>query len=226
MDYAPNNCTHILFDLDGTLTDSREGILRCVQYALEKCGQPEPDQTKLYPFVGPPLLTSFQEFCGMSSEQAAFAVEQYRVRFSTIGMFENSVYDGIPELLEKLKQSGYTLAVATSKPEVYTLQILAHFHLTEYFQVIAGSDIHREGETKADIIRLALRRLKLSEQNPSRVVMVGDRKHDLIGAHECGVPCIGVKYGYAPEGELEAYCADAVAEDVAALGCLFLKERL
>lgn len=223
MGFVPNTCTHILFDLDGTLTDSREGILRCVQYALEQCGMPEPDETKLYPFVGPPLLTSFQEFCGMSPEQAAFAVEQYRVRFSRIGMFENAVYSGIPELLGKLKQDGYILAVATSKPEVYTLQILEHFHLTEYFQVIAGSDIHREGETKEDIIRLALRRLGLPEQEPLHVVMVGDRKHDLIGAHACGIPCIGVEYGYAPAGEMEAYHADAVAENVAALEKLFAK---
>lgn len=223
MGFAPNTCTHILFDLDGTLTDSRKGILRCVQYALEQCGMPESDETKLYPFIGPPLLTSFQEFCGMPPEQASFAVEQYRVRFSKIGMFENAVYDGIPELLGELRAKGYILAVATSKPEVYTLQILEHFHLTEYFQVIAGSDIHREGETKEDIIRLALRRLGLLEQEPSHVVMVGDRKHDLIGAHACGIPCIGVGYGYAPKGEMEAYHADAVAADVASLRKLFAK---
>ncbi len=211
----------ILFDLDGTLTDSKEGILRCVQYALEQCGCPEPDAAKLHPFIGPPLLDSFQNLWGMTPAQATFAVEQYRVRFAKIGMFENAVYDGIPALLQQLQAAGYRLAVATSKPEVYTLQILEHFHLTSYFDVIAGSDIHREGETKADIIRLALQRMGLPEQNPPYTVMIGDRKHDLLGAHACGLPCIGVAYGYAPDGEMEAYHADAVAESVSALAHMF-----
>lgn len=221
MGFEPTNYTYLLFDLDGTLTDSGSGILHCVQYALEQCGMPEPDETKLHPFIGPPLLESFQKISGMSPEQAAYAVKEYRRRFSKIGMFENAVYDGIPELLNMLQKAGYTLAVATSKPEVYTLQILAHFHLSAYFQVIAGSDIHREGETKADVIRLALRRLGLPEQNPPKTVMIGDRKHDIIGAKECGIPCIGVSYGYAPEGELETYHADIIVEDVAELGQLW-----
>lgn len=211
------SCTHILFDLDGTLTDSKPGILRCVQYALAACGMPEPDETKLFPFIGPPLLESFQTISGMSPEQAAFAVEQYRVRFSKTGLFENAVYPGIVPLLQTLQEAGYQLAVATSKPEVYTLQILEHFQLQPYFTVIAGSDIHREGETKADIIRLALRRLELPEQNPETVVMIGDRKHDIIGAKECGIPCIGVAYGYAPAGELEAYQADMIVPSVSAI---------
>lgn len=207
----------ILFDLDGTLTDSRPGILRCVQYALEQCGMPEPDETKLYPFIGPPLFTSFQEFCGMDPERAAFAVEQYRIRFRKIGMFENSVYPGIPEMLQALRDAGAVLAVATSKPEVFTLQIMEHFHLSQYFQVIAGSDIQRDDQTKADIIRLAIERLQLTPEEQAQTVMVGDRKHDLIGAHTCGIPCIGVAYGYAPDGELEAYYADRIVSDTAAL---------
>lgn len=217
--------THILFDLDGTLTDSKPGILRCVQYALEQCGCPEPDETKLYPFIGPPLLESFQQISGMDPQQAAFAVKLYRERFSRVGMFENSVYPGVPKMLETLRSAGYTLAVATSKPEVYTLQILEHFQMMEYFKVIAGSDIHREGETKADIIRLALRRLGLPEQNAPGTVMIGDRKHDIVGAHACGLPCIGVGYGYAPEGEFEAYGADAFAPTVETLTDLFLHEK-
>lgn len=216
---------HILFDLDGTLTDSKPGILRCVQYALEQCGCPEPDETKLYPFIGPPLLESFQQISGMDPQQAAFAVQQYRVRFSKVGMFENAVYPGVPELLKKLQSIGITLAVATSKPEVYTLQILKHFALMDYFTVIAGSDIHREGETKADIIRLALRRLGLPEQHAPGTVMIGDRKHDIIGAHACGLPCVGVGYGYAPDGELETYGADAVVPTVEALTALLIGEN-
>jgi phosphoglycolate phosphatase len=217
--------SYILFDLDGTLTDSKPGILNCVQYALEQCGMPEPDQEKLMPFVGPPLIESFQSFCGMSPEEATFAVSKYRERFGTVGMFENAVYAGIPQLLEQLQNQGYRLAVATSKPEVYTLQILEHFQLTHFFTVIAGSDIHVEGETKADIIRLALRRLHLPEEHPNGVVMVGDRKHDLIGSHRCGIPCIGVRYGYAPEGELEAYQAEWIVEDVKALAAFFQKNQ-
>lgn len=136
MKALPKDLRYLLFDLDGTLTDSAEGILRCVQYALEQCGTPEPDAEKLRPFIGPPLLDSFQEFCGMPPARAAFAVEQYRKRFSTVGLLENAVYDGIPELLEKLREHGYVLAVATSKPEVYTLRILEHFDLFKYFTAV------------------------------------------------------------------------------------------
>ena len=138
MKALPKDLRYLLFDLDGTLTDSAEGILRCVQYALEQCGTPEPDAEKLRPFIGPPLLDSFQEFCGMPPARAAFAVEQYRKRFSTVGLLENAVYDGIPELLEQLREHGYVLAVATSKPEVYTLRILEHFDLFKYFTAVAG----------------------------------------------------------------------------------------
>ena len=210
MKALPKDLRYLLFDLDGTLTDSAEGILRCVQYALEQCGTPEPDAEKLRPFIGPPLLDSFQEFCGMPPARAAFAVEQYRKRFSTVG------------LLEKLREHGYVLAVATSKPEVYTLRILEHFDLSRYFTAVAGCDIHRAGETKADMIRLALRRLGLPEQEPPQTVMIGDRKHDVLGARECRVPCIGVRYGYAEAGELEQYGADWVTDSVETLGELLL----
>lgn len=222
MKALPKDLRYLLFDLDGTLTDSAEGILRCVQYALEQCGTPEPDAEKLRPFIGPPLLDSFQEFCGMPPARAAFAVEQYRKRFSTVGLLENAVYDGIPELLEQLREHGYVLAVATSKPEVYTLRILEHFDLSRYFTAVAGCDIHRAGETKADMIRLALRRLGLPEQEPPQTVMIGDRKHDVLGAKECRVPCIGVRYGYAEAGELEQYGADWVTDSVGTLGKLLL----
>ena len=137
-------------------------------------------------------------------------------------ILENAVYDGIPELLEQLREHGYVLAVATSKPEVYTLRILEHFDLSRYFTAVAGCDIHRAGETKADMIRLALRRLGLPEQEPPQTVMIGDRKHDVLGAKECRVPCIGVRYGYAEAGELEQYGADWVTDSVETLGKLLL----
>lgn len=223
MPSLPQKCTYLLFDLDGTLTDSKKGILRCMQYALEQCGVPEPDQTKLHAFVGPPLYVSFHDMMGMDEAQTAFAISKYRERFSTVGMFENAVYDRIPDLLHTLKTKGYTLAVATSKPEVYTLQILAHFGLTAYFDVIAGSDIQNDTETKADVIRRALRRLQLPEHAPPHTVMIGDRKHDILGAHACGIPCIGVRYGYAQGDELEANQADAIVSTVSELRQLFVK---
>ncbi|MCD8219146.1 MAG: HAD hydrolase-like protein [Ruminococcus sp.] len=216
--------THLLFGLDGTLTDSKPAILRCVQYALEQCGCPETDEEKLAPFIGPPLFESFQQIISMNPEQATFAVQQYRERFSRVGMFENAVYDGIPELLTVLRKAGFTLAVATAKPEVYTLQILEHFQLTGFFTAIAGSDISREGETKADVIHLALQRLGLPQQNAPGVVMIGDRKHNAIGAHTCGLPCVGVGYGYTPEGELAAYGVDAYVPTIDALGAMFLPQ--
>ena len=213
---------YILFDLDGTLTDPALGITNSVMYALRKLGAPVEERSFYHRFIGPPLLDSFQEFCGMPPARAAFAVEQYRKRFSTVGLLENAVYDGIPELLEKLREHGYVLAVATSKPEVYTLRILEHFDLFKYFTAVAGCDIHRAGETKADMIRLALRRLGLPEQEPPQTVMIGDRKHDILGAQECRVPCIGVRYGYAEAGELEQYGADWVTDSVETLGKLLL----
>ncbi len=209
---------YFLFDLDGTLTDSKCGILRSVQYALEACGCPEPDETKLYPFMGPPLSDSFHTFCGMDDAQAAFAITKYRERFGTTGIYENEVYPEIPEQLQKLMRAGKTLAVATSKPEVYMKKILAHFHLADNFDVASGSDIRLDHETKADVIRKTLRRLGIPETAPANTVMIGDRKHDILGAHACHIPCIGVQYGYAPTGELEEYGADWVVQTVKDLG--------
>lgn len=212
----------LLFDLDGTLTDSQEGILNCARHALITGGYPVPEEDALKSFIGPPLLDSFQGLCGMPYEEAAAAVVRYRERFSTVGLFENRVYEGIPELLECLRSAGYRLAVATSKPEVYTLRILEHFGLLEYFEAVAGCSLEKEGETKADMIRLAMRRLGLTEEEKPFVLMIGDRKHDVLGAKECGIDCAGVYYGYAPEGELEHYGARYIAADVAELKTLLL----
>lgn len=205
---------YLLFDLDGTLTDSKEGILRCVQYALEACKRPIPDIEKLMPFIGPPLSESFPKFCGMNESETNFAIQKYRERFSNIGIFENRVYDGIPELLEKLKSSGKILAVATSKPEIYAKRILDYFNLSQYFNVIAGSSIDHSKETKADMIRLAMKRLSLKLEDKKSVLMIGDRLHDIIGSKECGIDCAGVKYGYAPKGELEKYGANYILSNV------------
>lgn len=211
----------ILFDLDGTLTDSKEGILRCVEYALVQCAQPVPEKAQLELFLGPPLYDSFQQICGMAPTEAEKAVRLYRERFSKIGLFENEVYPGIPELLIHLRDAGKILAVATSKPEVYARRILEHFDLLPYFTALAGCDLHREGETKADMIALCLQRL--GNPSPEVTVMVGDRKHDIEGARANHLPTVGVQYGYAPPGELEAYGAQWIVQDVASLEALLLQ---
>ncbi len=191
----------ILFDLDGTLTDSAEGIVNCAEYALNAMGITEPDRSRLLRFIGPPLVDSFMDFYGMSREDALKAVALYRERFPVKGIFENRVYEGIPEALELLKKSGKRLAVATSKPEVYANRILEHFKLAEFFEVVTGAELSGERNAKSEVIEECLKRLG----NPDKeiVLMVGDRKHDVIGAKACGVDCAGVKFGYAEENELE-----------------------
>lgn len=212
----------LLFDLDGTLTDSEEGILNCVKHALTSAGRSIPDDDALRAFIGPPLLESFQTVCGMTYEDAETAVAVYRERYNIIGLFENRVYDGIPELLKKLKAAGYKLAVATSKPEAYTLRILEHFGILSCFDAVAGCSLDKEGETKADMIRLAMKRLGLTDEDKPYILMIGDRKHDILGARECGIDCAGVLYGFAPEGELQEYGAKLIAADVCELEKILL----
>lgn len=195
---------YILFDLDGTLTDSAPGIIRCVQYALEKCGKGSWDSADLFRFIGPPLEESFIRFCGMTTEEAAAGLEFYRERFARFGMFENSVYPGIPALLELLQQNGRTLAVATSKPELYAREILEHYELAPYFATIAGPGFNGELPTKADVITEVLQRLEIKGNAKTSTVMLGDREHDAIGAQQNGIAILGAGYGYSAPGELEA----------------------
>lgn len=201
----------LLFDLDGTLTDSAPGIVNCVRHALTRLNQPIPDEATLRQFVGPPLMVGFQTICGMSEAEAEQGTAAYRERFGRIGLFENDVYDGIPELLRDLKTAGYTLAVATSKPEVFTVRILAHFGLTEYFDAVAGCSLVA-GETKADMIEKALAALHCTDR--SQVLMIGDRHYDISGAKTCGIDSVGVGYGYAEENELEDAGADYICPTV------------
>lgn len=207
----------LLFDLDGTLTDPKEGICKSVQYALHAFGIEEPDIEVLKPFIGPPLAESFMEFYGMTKERAAAAVEKYRERFSRVGLFENVVYDGIPEMLQRLQGAGYELAVASSKPTVFVEQILEHFDLRRYFAVVVGSELGGARVGKDEVIEETLRQLFGGEKiNCAEVLMIGDRKFDVEGAKAHGMNCVGVTYGYAFPGELEqagaAYLADSPAE--------------
>lgn len=211
----------LLFDLDGTLTDPGEGITRCVQYGMEALGYHEPDRKKLTPFIGPPLKDMYMETCGFSEEEAARAVEKYRERFREKGMYENEIYEGIADMLEMLKVSGKRLGVATSKPEVFAAPILEYFQIDQYFEYIVGSELSGERVRKGDVIKEALRRFGVEEKKES-VLMVGDRKHDVLGAKEAGVSCVGVLYGYGDYEELLTAGADRVVSTVKELQELLL----
>lgn len=209
----------ILFDLDGTLTDSGPGITRCVQYALQSFGREEPDLKKLECFVGPPLLDSFMRYGHLSKEDAEKAVEKYRERYTDIGIFENEVYEGIPEVLRDLRERGKILAVASSKPEVYVERILKHFGLRDFFTVVTGSEMTGERTDKAEVIEETLKRLGRSEKREG-ILMVGDRDYDVYGAAACGLPCVGAAFGYGGREELEKAGAFLVVDTPAELKAL------
>lgn len=205
---------YLLFDLDGTLTNPKEGITKCVQYALRDQGIEEPDLDKLEPFIGPPLLDSFQEFYGFTPEQAQRALKKYRERFQNIGIFENQVFEGVPEMLNELQKQGRKLAVASSKPEEFVLRILEKFQLRQYFCEVAGATMDERRTAKADVIQEAFRRLGITEDKKAQVLMVGDRKHDVEGAKACGIDCLGVYVGFAAPGELESAGASYIVHTV------------
>lgn len=190
---------YLYFDLDGTLTESAPGIIRSAKYALARFGM-EPSDEIMKKFIGPPLLESFQNLCGLSEEESREAIRLYREYFAEKGMFENSVYDGVYEMLEALRAEGKILAVATSKPEIYAKKILDHFHLTEYFDHISGAALDHVRMTKADVLRNAVRQTGLTDV--SKGLMIGDRLHDVEGANELGMETLGVLYGYGSYEEL------------------------
>lgn len=192
----------ILFDLDGTLTESGEGITKSVQYALEKLGKPEEDLEKLKVFIGPPLMEQFMKYADLDEETARKAVEYYRERYSEKGIFENRPYPGVEDMLKELKRKKYLLTVASSKPEYYVKQILDHFQLTGYFDEIVGSEMNGKRTNKAEVIEETLSRLHMSDKR-DQVIMIGDKEHDVFGARKAGLKCIAVSYGYGTEEELK-----------------------
>lgn len=216
---------YLLFDLDGTLTDPKVGITTCVQYALKAFNIDEPNLDKLEPFIGPPLKDSFMEFYGMTDEQADVAVEKYRERFKDIGLFENEVYIGIPEMLKKLQKKGMHLAVASSKPTVYVERILEHFGMKQYFEVIVGSELDGRRVNKDEVVSEALRQL-FGERSVERdkVYMIGDRKFDVEGARAQGVESVGVSYGYGSLAELQEAGADYIVESPGELSYFLMRE--
>ncbi len=196
--------TNVLFDLDGTLTDPAEGIFRCIEYSLTTLEVTCPPREELARFIGPPLREMFVTFRGSSDpEWIERAVAIYRERFSTIGLFENSPYDNVSQMLQQL--SSHQLYVATSKPQVYAEKILKHFSLADHFIAIHGNDLEGKLDDKADLVRDLLERRGLV---PEESIMVGDRKHDVIAAKKNGVKSLGVTYGYGSRNELVEAGAD------------------
>ena len=206
----------ILFDLDGTITNSEEGIIRSVEYALEKCGIHDYEPSSLLRFIGPPLRQSFQEYFGMTLEQADQATAFYRERYAPIGKFECSLYPGIAELLERLHHAGRTVILATSKPENFAREILDHFSLTGCFTLIGGTLMDRSRASKESALRYILDSGKVTGD----AVMVGDTRFDMEGAAAVGLPAIGVAYGFGSREELEQGGALAIVDDVRQLAQL------
>lgn len=201
----------LIFDLDGTLADPEVGITRCVQYALAKMGIEEPDPTVLRPYIGPPLAQSFQAFHGLSAERAWQAVEAYRERFATTGMHENVLYPGVAALLTAARERGFRVALATSKLESYTEQILENFGIRRLFDFVAGSLYDGTRAAKGEVIRHVLDSLSVPA---AACLMIGDTKYDMIGAAQNGMDCVAVSYGHGDWAETLAarptYTCDSI----------------
>ena len=213
----------ILFDLDGTVTDSAPGIVNCLRYALDDLKIAHPDAATMRSHLGPPLAVTFREHYGMDDATAEIAIAKYRERYHDVGLFENSVYDGMPELLAALDATDATLAVSTSKPTPSATRILEHFDLARYFAFIGGAQLNGPRQHKADVIAHTLE--ALTEQGrfarTDSIVMVGDRRHDIQGALAHGIPGIGVLWGYGDEVELtDAGAVRVVATPAALLSLL------
>lgn len=215
---------NLLFDLDGTLTDSAEGITKCVQYGLKALGINEPDLSKLLVFIGPPLRASYIKYYGLTPEQAEFGVEKYRERYTDTGIWENRVYPGIMELLEELKTAGRRLGMATAKPEVFALRIAERFHFSDYLDDITGCSLDGSTDNKELVVAKALEKWNITApEQKAQTVLIGDRREDVLAAHANGIPCIGVGYGFAAPGELQKAGAEHYAPDMKALRALLLK---
>lgn len=202
----------ILFDLDGTLTNPREGITNSVKHALKEMKKKIPSEKKLDLFIGPPLKESFVKFCEMTQEEADRAVDLYRDYFSEKGLYENIPYEGIEAVLSSLKKGGHKLVVATSKPTVFAVKILEKFKLAKFFDHIQGSELDGTGVDKEEVIRNALSAIEA--KNLEQVIMIGDREHDIIGAKKVGITSVGVLYGYGEFEELDKAGADELVDDL------------
>ena len=219
---------YILFDLDGTLTDSKEGITKSAQYALRSFGIEEKNLDKLEPFIGPPLSDSFREFYGMNEADTEKAVRTFRERFETVGITENKIYPGVKEMLQELKDNGCLLAIASSKPEVSVHRVLQMFEIEQYFSIIVGSLKDGTRTTKIEVMEETFAQLKKRvgrAYSEKKVLMIGDRKFDIEGARHFGVDSVGVTYGYANDGELTKAGATYLAEDPQAVASLITGKK-
>ncbi len=209
---------HILFDLDGTLDDPFEGITKSVQHAMKRFGV-DAEQEKLKCFIGPPLTDSFENYFGLSPDDAKLAVDYYREYYRPTGIFEVSIYEGIPELLAALKSASCELILATSKPIVFADMILEKFDLAKYFTATFGSELDGTRVKKHEVIDYAFEKHPMDK---SLAIMVGDRRHDVEGAHKCGIPCIGVTFGYGDRAEHTQCGAEYIVDTVEELKKLLL----
>lgn len=214
---------YILFDLDGTLTDSGIGIMNSFIYTFKKFGIEIKDKNELNKFIGPPLDYSFEKICGFSKEKTDLAIKYYREYYKDKGLFENLVYEGIEDLLKTLKGSSKKLIVATSKYETFARQILEHFNLAQYFTYIAGSTYDATRSKKSDVIKYALESCNINDL--SKAIMIGDREHDIFGAKEAGINSIGVLFGYGSRNELTQAGADFIAETPADIAQILLDSK-
>ena len=200
---------YLLFDLDGTLTKSGDGIINAALYALESVGIHETDMVKMQTFIGPPLEESFGTHYGYSAQECKALIAKYKEYYDDKGVYESAPYEGIPEMLREIRNAGYTMCIASSKPQDLVDLVTDHFQLAEFFTYRVGASMDRTITQKPDIIRLVIRKLseltgETEEEIRAQSIMIGDRKYDVKGAHAVGIPCIGVRFGYAVEGELEA----------------------
>lgn len=214
---------YILFDLDGTVIDSREGIMASLKHALLKMGIEENDYDTLKKYIGPPLDESFMNFHGFNHEDALKAVSAYRERYNEKGVYESKLFPRLPELLKALKDKGYTVALATCKPEIYIPVIFKHFDLYQYFDYEVGSELEggvrrHKNQVIEEVFARIIEREGLSKEDipslKSRAIMVGDRKDDILGAKKAGIESIGVRYGFAEPMELEEAGADYIVDGV------------
>ena len=209
----------ILFDLDGTLLNTEEGISKCVRYALEKFGIQEEDQKKIRRFIGPPLFDSFQREYGFSEEDSWKAVAYYRERYDDIGVWECKLYPQVEETLQKLSEQGYRIGVASSKPEKFCPLLMKHFGIDKYFEVIGGATSDGKAGSKAAVLEDVLKRFGVTDKN--EVVLIGDTRYDALGAKEVGIDCIGITYGFEQDmdsmREAGAHICDTLEEVMAYL---------
>ena len=201
---------YVFFDLDGTLTDSSEGITNAVAYSLAKFGINVENKTSLYPFIGPPLKDSYAEFYGFNEKNCDLAIKYYHEQYDEIGVFENYPYEGIDNVLQSIKDSGKKIVLATSKPDIMVDKVLTHFDLSKYFDFLATATMDGTRSTKIEVLSYAISSLNITDM--SEVVMVGDRKFDILGAKKFGMKSIGVLYGFGGLEELQKCGADYIAE--------------